>query len=307
MVPSSTGSSTGSSTQPNTGTHALRGVRALAARRPLTVFLALVLGVGWPILALPGLAHNGLIPGGDLPDEPFALAFTLLVLLPAALWVTAATEGRAGVRALLRRAVQWRFGLGWYVVILLALPIIATALGVLAGGSFRGAGLPAVLLRYALVDVLLAVVVINLWEETGWAGFLQARLERRHGLILAALLTAVPFALVHVPLLFAADEPVLAGAGFLLSFAVVFRLLAGLVLRGTAGSVLAVGLLHATFNATNNTDDGMLSSLLTGVGVDGGWLAPGAAVVLTGLLAVVPRRRSTSAAVPARPPATERG
>lgn len=293
-------------TASNTDTHAVPGLRALAARRPLTVFLALVLGIGWPILALPGLAHNGLIPGGDLPEEPFALATVLLVLLPAALWVTAATDGRAGVRALLRRTVQWRFGPGWYAAILLGLPVIATALGLLTGGSLREVDWPAVLLNYAVVQVLPAVVIINLWEETAWAGFLQTRLEQRHGLIVAAMLTAVPFALVHVPLLFAADEPVLAAAGVLLLVAVLHRLLFGLVLRGTAGSVLAVGLLHATFNATNNPEDGLLSRLLAEV--DTGWLTPAAAVVLTALLAVVVlRRRSTAAAAPTRATAPERG
>lgn len=293
-------------TASNTDTHAVPGLRALAARRPLTVFLVLVLGIGWPILALPGLAHNGLIPGGDLPEEPFALATVLLVLLPAALWVTAATDGRAGVRALLRRTVQWRFGPGWYAAILLGLPVIATALGLLTGGSLREVDWPAVLLNYAVVQVLPAVVIINLWEETAWAGFLQTRLEQRHGLIVAAMLTAVPFALVHVPLLFAADEPVLAAAGVLLLVAVLHRLLFGLVLRGTAGSVLAVGLLHATFNATNNPEDGLLSRLLAEV--DTGWLTPAAAVVLTALLAVVVlRRRSTAAAAPTRATAPERG
>jgi membrane protease YdiL (CAAX protease family) len=201
--------------------------------------------------------------------------------------------------------VQWRFGPGWYAVILLGLPITATALGLLTGGSLRDADWPAVLLNYAVVQVLSAMIIINLWEETAWAGFLQTRLEQRHGLILAAVLTAVPFALVHVPLLFAYDEPVLASAGGLLLLAVLHRLLFGLVLRGTAGSVLAVGLLHATFNATNDPDDGLLSRLLADV--DTGWLTPAAAVVLTGLLVVVLWRRSRSAAVPAGTAATERG
>jgi membrane protease YdiL (CAAX protease family) len=282
-------------------TYAFPRVRALTARRPLTVFLALVFVVGWPILALPGLAHNGLIPGGDLPGEPFALASTLLVLLPAALWVTAVTDGRGGVRALLRRTVQWRFGLGWYAVILLGLPVIATALGLLLGGSLRDVDWPAVLLDYTLVQLLVPVLVINLWEETAWAGFLQTRLERRHGLVLAAVLTAVPFALLHVPLLFAADEPVLAAAGALLLVAVFHRLLFGLVLRGTAGSVLAVGLLHATFNATNNE---LLSKLLAGV--DTNWLTPAGTVVLAALVAVILWRRSPSAAA-ASPRATAPG
>ena len=199
--------------------------------------------------------------------------------------------------------MQWRFGLGWYAAILLGLPIIATALGLLAGGSLRQVDWPALLLSYVVVQVLPAVLVINLWEETAWAGFLQTRLEQRHGLILAGVLTAVPYTLVHVPLLFAYDQPVLASAGATLLVAVFFRLLVGLVLRGTAGSVLAVGLLHATFNATNNW---LLSRLLVDVGT--GWLTPAAVVVLAGLLAVVVlRRRPTSATAPARATAPERG
>jgi uncharacterized protein len=41
---------------------------------------------------------------------------------------------------------RWRFGIGWWLVVLFGLPVIALLLGV-------------------------AVVVINLWEETVWAGF----------------------------------------------------------------------------------------------------------------------------------------
>jgi hypothetical protein len=80
----------------------------LAARHPLRVFLVLVLGVGWPILAVPVLANRGLIGGPQVPAEFFALAVTWLVMLPAACWVTGATGGRRAVRDLLGRTVRWR-------------------------------------------------------------------------------------------------------------------------------------------------------------------------------------------------------
>src|SRR3954466_8717304 len=72
-------------------------IRGFTTRRPLTAFLILVFGIGWPILAIPALASHGMIPGGKLPIEVFALGVTLLVMLPAALWVTSVTEGRRGV------------------------------------------------------------------------------------------------------------------------------------------------------------------------------------------------------------------
>ena len=96
------------------------GFRGWAGRRPLTAFLVLVFGIGWPLLSVPALAGHGVIPGGDIPQEPFALAITLLVMLPAALWVTAAADGRPAARALLRRAVQWRFAPGWWAAVVLA-------------------------------------------------------------------------------------------------------------------------------------------------------------------------------------------
>ncbi len=241
-----------------------RGLRALALRRPLTAFLVVVLPVGWVLLSIPALMTHGLLPG-SVPGPLFALALTLLVMLPTALWVTSVTDGRAGVRSLLARAVRWRFGPGWWLVVLLALPVVTVAVGAALGRSVRTADLGALLLDEVLALVI-AVVVINLWEETVWAGFFQSRLERRHGLAAAALLTALPFAAVHLPLLFWEDvstSTVLVGLFFLAVPAPLLRLLIGVTMRGVGGSVLAVGILHASWNAASG-EDGVADDLLSG-------------------------------------------
>jgi membrane protease YdiL (CAAX protease family) len=245
--------------------HRNRGLRDLAARRPLTAFLVLVLPLGWALLAVPALLDAGVLPGGPVPAEPFALALTLLIMLPAALWVTSVTEGRSGVRALLARAVRWRFGPGWWATVVLALPVLTVAVGAALGRPVRTSDLGSLLVEEAL-SLVVAVVLINLWEETVWAGFFQTRLERRRGLVAAAVLTAVPFAAVHLPLLFGGDpttSSVLTGLAFLLVSAPLVRLLIGLTLRGTAGSVLAVGILHASWNASSG-QDGIADDLLPG-------------------------------------------
>ena len=61
-------------------------------------------------------------------------------------------------------------------LVLLGLPVIALSLGLIFGGSLHGADLGLVLIKQ-LGSIVLAVVVINLWEETVWAGFFQTRLE----------------------------------------------------------------------------------------------------------------------------------
>src|SRR5215213_10731684 len=112
----------------------LRGLRGWVARRPLAGFLVIVLGLSWLLLSIPVLAFHGVIRGANLPVEVFALASTLLIMLPTALWVTWITEGRAGVRALFSRVFRWRFGVGWWVVVLFGLPVIALLLGLIFGG-----------------------------------------------------------------------------------------------------------------------------------------------------------------------------
>src|SRR5215210_7655502 len=73
------------------GTGPARGLNGWIARRPLTAFLVLALGLSWLVLSVPVLAFYGVIPGADLPIEVFALGATLLVLVPVALWITAVT------------------------------------------------------------------------------------------------------------------------------------------------------------------------------------------------------------------------
>ena len=51
-------------------------------------------------------------------------------------------------------------------------------------------------------QVLLRVVFLNLIEEIGWMGFLQDRLQTRHGPLQASILVTIPFASAVVALLF---------------------------------------------------------------------------------------------------------
>jgi uncharacterized protein len=267
------------------------GLRSRVARHPLSAFLVLVAVVGWPLMSVPALTTHGVLPGGPLPQEPFALGTTLLVMLPAALWVTAVADGRPAVRALLRRAVRWRFGAGWWATVLLALPVLTLAVGVAAGqGLQTGDLLPA--LASGAFSVVTAVLLVHLWEETVWAGFFQGRLEQRHGFLPAAALTAVPFAAVHLPLAFIGDltaARVGLAVGALFVLGVVMRLLVGATVRGAAGSLLAAGVVHASFNASNN--EGNLVDDLLGGGQPTLYAVVAAVLVTAGALLAVRDRR----------------
>ena len=100
------------------------------------------------------------------------------------------------------------------------------------------------------------------------------------------MLTALPFAGVHVPLLLLDDHvsalSVLTGIAGLLILGIVVRLLMGVMLRAALDSVLAVGILHQIFDASNN-NGGLVDSLLDGV--DAGNMTQLAAAILTVLIA----------------------
>jgi membrane protease YdiL (CAAX protease family) len=119
--------------------------------------------------------------------------------------------------------------------------------------------------------------------RTAWAGFAQRRLMDRHGPLAGTLLTAIPFALIHLPLAFA--DHGLHGTGgrdaaitrtVLILTAPFFRYLLGTVLIDTGGSVLAVAILHASFNAS-----GQLTA------VHGWWPSYAALLTLVALVALV--------------------
>ncbi|MEZ4587075.1 MAG: CPBP family intramembrane glutamic endopeptidase [Gemmatimonadales bacterium] len=248
------------------------GLRGFACRRPITLYLLIVFGLGYPLMLLPIAASKGLIPGASLPamvgldaERAAALLMVILALFPAALIVTGLEGGRPAVRALLRRMVAWRLGAASWAIVLLALPAGTVAIALLLGDRF----LPPTLATLAaeLGGFLAGFLAVNLWEESSWAGFMQTRLEQRHNLYVAAALTAGPFAGIHMPLQLLNGSPgvgqLLAAFALLTVLATVVRAYFGLVMQRTGGSLLAVGVAHTIFNRSNNTD-GIAAKLLEG-------------------------------------------
>ena len=253
--------------------------------------------IAYPVMSVPILAEHGVIPDGWMPQLPGLdterIASVLLVfvaLLPAALWTTWAADGPTGVRVLVRRMFRWRSAPAGGCWSLAGLPTLTLGLALLLGDTFKPVDVAPFVITQ-LVGLLVNLVLINMWEETAWSGVVQTRLERRHGLVTAALLTAVPFALIHMPLHFIGDFSIGSLTTALVTLLIVcalVRLMIGVFLRGTRDSILAVALVHTLFNRSNN-DEGVVAGLLEG---DGRKLAGLLAVlVMTAVVAIVSRRR----------------
>jgi CAAX protease family protein len=267
-------------------------------RHPLAAFLLLALGSVYVLSVIPILMQYDVIPGKNFPSrlgldmERFSAAGLTLLLFSSALLVTYLDGGRGAVRQLFRRILRWRVGISWWLVALLALPLLTVVIAALFGDTVV---LPsASVLGREVLGILVAWLLINLWEEAAWAGFLQTRLERRHNFFLAAFLTGIPFAAIHMPLQVITGEVRSAvdfavGFGLLMVLVIFVRSLFGMVLRGAANSLLLVALTHAMFNRSNNRD-GIAADLLPG-GDSRQLAALLATVVLAAVLGLVLRSK----------------
>lgn len=265
------------------GPPASGGLRGWIAAHPVTAFIVPAIGLTWLAQCLAILLLQDLTPG---------LIVELVLLLGLSVLVTAAAGGRAGLRRLFSGVVRWRVGAGWYAVALLAVPVL-TLLTAVVTGTLRdpGRGWALTVALYLVQAVLIGAVLGNVWEELAWAGVVQRRLMERKGVLAGSLLTAIPFALIHLPQTFAergfAATPwttVAASWGILFGFALVLRYLMGMAYSETGGSILILGLLHGSMNASARLDP-----------VDGGWQYIPALVILTAVVAAYRASRSRAA------------
>ena len=218
-------------------------------RHPVGSFLLWAFPVGQAIAFVPVIARE--LYDVRMPAAPFVVAANLVGLLLPALVITRIVDGRVGLQELWRRTLRVRTGARWYWFALVVVPLATTGLAALLLGSPDGGGstLAAALVSGLLVQLILGLVTTNLWEEVAWTGFLQTRLQDRHGPVRAALATGPLFALQHVSLAF--GNTLLGGVAvvlFITATAVPFRFLQGWVVNRT-GSLFLVGLIHAAGNA----------------------------------------------------------
>jgi membrane protease YdiL (CAAX protease family) len=248
-------------------------------RHPLAAWLTVVLAVVYGALGVPRLLGHR-VPAGALEPVLSILAFG--VLFGGAVVVTGLADGRDGVRRLFSGLVRWRIGVLRWLLVVAALPTLTLGIAA-ATGSFRAPadGWTGLVVGYGL-GLLTGLLLTSLWEEAGWSGLVQRRLMRGRGLLASACLTAVPFVLVHVPGAFQGAQvgDAVVNVVAITLLAPVLRYLAGVLLLETGGSVLAVAVLHASFNTSGHLAPAV-----------GGWQLLAALPLLAGAVAVHRRLR----------------
>lgn len=245
-------------------------IETAAPTRHLVVFAAIAVVSGWLLLgAAVALA---------LPLPVFVLAVNFLALLLPAILLTWREGGATEVRRVLRDAVRLPSPWWWLPVAAFGIPALVWSLSAVLGGAQTLT--PAVLTGFAM-QLLSSWLVINIWEETAWTGYFQRRAMARWGTLGGSTLTALLFAAIHLPLAFAGGNIAINVVALVVS-SIGLRLLIAGVDGWTGGSILTIGLLHGSFNATSGLIDPSFD-----------WVRLGVTFVAGIAAAVVLQRQST--------------
>jgi uncharacterized protein len=270
---------------------------ALVRANPIVVFFVMAFALTWTI-EIPWVAdQNGVLP--------FHVPIPLQVLMGwmpgvAAILVTAATGGRAGVRALLRQMLAWRVRFHWYVLAILGVvPIVLAAqvLDPLLGGTGLHLSDFSLVLLIGLIAQFVVRVLIS-GEELAWRGFALPHMQAHQNALRASLVLGAIWSVWHLPLFFVAGNQRDAGFPVFLAGTMAMSIVYTRLFNGTRGSVLLCMLLHASTNVWTPTFEAMVpasDAVLYQQLLNALWVVVGAVVALTWMRPAGVLRRATGA------------
>ena len=186
---------------------------------------------------------------------PVALSLLQIVMLlgpiAVALFASYVNGGRIAVKNLLKGFLRWRVHIGWYILAIVAAPIIYAvtlwachSLGLTTRAMPEGSQILVTFLMSMGVHLILNT------EEIAWRGYALPRMRARFGLLWATIFLGVLWAVIHLPLFWMkGGHP--AGYSFV-GFAVrllMMNFLFSAAFYGSGKSLLIVHLLHQSLNA----------------------------------------------------------
>lgn len=248
-------------------------------RHTLSVFFLLVFLLTWPLQIIDALGSHGLLPF----RVPIIYQLLFVAYMPtiATVIVTGITEGKVGIKALFKKVLIWRVGIGWFIFAIFGLAMFCGAAVVLAKLLSPEAAIPLLGSEFAnssgvemilMVPLLFLVVTIINGEELAWRGFALPRLQKHNSALSASLLLGFVWVLFHLPLFltntgFPLDLPgILSRSIQLVGASVIFTWL----YNHSHGSVLLAYLLHGSVNTWTrifpiNDSPALVGWLLTGL------------------------------------------
>jgi len=174
-------------------------------RDRLLSFFVLTFAITWGLAAfvvlLPSLSE-GLFGKLSAASPVFIVAVAGPTI--AASILTLVQGGLSGLRALYAKWTQWRFGVQWYALLLIGIPLTNYVISRVAGhGPVPNLSTLASLLGFLVLQFVLG----PLGEELGWHGFAFPRLLNRYSPLTASLIFGIIWGMWHLPAFFLSGLP----------------------------------------------------------------------------------------------------
>jgi len=195
----------------------------------------------------------------SLTNEPLGSLFATISVfgpLASAFILTYFNQGKDGVKKLLKRGVDRRFGKKWLIPIFLLFPVVSGSAVLVATLTEK------ITIDTSWVSNLLSVVIGDLvffilfcvWaagEEFGWRGYALDRLQRRFNAITSSIVLGIIWWVWHIPALGLQSSTLGTQPINIWVFLVVIlenAILFTWIYNNANRSILAVILFHAMFN-----------------------------------------------------------
>jgi membrane protease YdiL (CAAX protease family) len=238
----------------DTSTQAVR--EPFVQKYPLSTFFVLAIGLTWIFMITDALGSHDIIP--------FRLPLPLMLMMGymptlAAVVVTGLTDGKEGIRALFRKLLIARVGLGWYLFAIFGFAAVCVAAIELYNLFGGGPAMPILSeklqhlggwqLALSIVPMLVVLSLVN-GEELAWRGFALPRLQAKYSALTSSLILGAIWTVFHLPLFFTltgssqADESFVSFLISTVSLTVLFTWM----YNNTRGSVLMAYLFHGAIN-----------------------------------------------------------
>ena len=175
----------------------------------IAIYFFLAFMISWGLIGF--LAGPGNIPiKAEESQDLLPLLYVSMLFGPsvAGLLMTGLSEGKKGFRRLLSRLSKWRLNIWWYVFALFATPVLASlVLFILSlwNPEFHIGLSNSDQMMSLLINGIVTGVVVGIFEEVGWTGFVVPRLSLRYNIITSGLIVGVLWGLWHFILFWQKD------------------------------------------------------------------------------------------------------
>jgi membrane protease YdiL (CAAX protease family) len=226
----------------------------LAKQHSIIIYFLLAFSFSWGLILI--LAGPGNIPiNPQKSQELLPLLYVSMLVGPSlgGLIMIGLLEGKNGYHKLLSSFMKWRVNIWWYVFALFTAPFLAIMILLILSflnPNFQFGFSNSDNIAVLLINGIIAGIMVGIFEEIGWTGFVIPRLNLKYNILKTGLIVGVLWGLWHFILFWEDDSffkllPILILLGRLFAWLPPFRIIMVYVYKSTKSLLLTV-LTHAS-------------------------------------------------------------